>query len=140
MHKESKTLEELEKIILEMKNANETAQNDLDEQKVKIKKFQEKENLQKKNTLVPWDKCLLKLFKLINNGKELDPSMITYDDINGMVEKLAKNHELITDKIQIQTKNWIQQREKIRTLLQSILKNVSISGNFPVRARSASYR
>ena len=125
---ESKNLKNLEMSLHDIKDNIEKAETDLHEEKVKVKNLQEKESLLKRNTLVPWDKSLLLLFKMLNNGKELDPSMITNDDIIELLEKLDRNHESIGEKIHLQTRNWTTKRDEIRSLLHKILKDVGISG------------
>ena len=66
------------------------------------------------------DKSLLSMFKM-TTGKDLDPSMITHNDIIGLLDTLAKEHNTLGDQINVQTRNWTQKRDEICRILQDIL-------------------
>jgi len=125
---ESKFLQKLENCLVSVQEFNVRTKCELDEQYKITKDLQEKETLMKRSTLMPEDKSLLALFKMVA-GKELDPSMITHNDIIGLLDNLAKDHSSIGEQINIQTRNWTEKRDEIRSNLHSLLMNFGISGD-----------
>ena len=125
---ESKFVQKLEHCLMSLQEYNSKAKCDLDDHHAKNKELKERETLIKRSTLVPMDKSLLSMFKMIT-GKDLDPSMITHNDIIGVLDTLAKEHNLLGEKIGIQTKNWTQNRDEIRSTLKNLLTNFGISSD-----------
>ena len=58
----------------------------------------------------------------------LDSSMITYDDLKNLLEKLYKNCETNERALNSENVKWQQTRNQIRVLLQQILSGICITG------------
>ena len=59
---------------------------------------------------------------------DLDSSMITYDDLKNLLEKLYKNCETNERALNSENVKWQQTRNQIRVLLQRILSGICITG------------
>ena len=59
---------------------------------------------------------------------DLDSSMITYDDLKNLLEKLYKNCETNERALISENAKWQQTRNQIRVLLQQILSGICITG------------
>ena len=59
---------------------------------------------------------------------DLDSSMITYDDLKNLLEKLYKNCETNERALNSESVKWQQTRNQIRVLLQQILSGICITG------------
>jgi hypothetical protein len=75
---------------------------------------------------------------------DLDPSMITYDDVIGMVTKLSDECTKTEQRLQNKSKEWFQERNKIRKLVGQLIKDLQI-GNLlntgcPVKIRTTSFK
>jgi len=125
---ETKFVQKLETCLIAVQEYHSKVRSDLEDNIAKTKELKEKEMLMKRSTLLPLDKSLLSLFKMIT-GKDLDPSLITHNDIIGLLDTLAKEHDLLGEQINNQTRDWTEKRDEIRSILKKLLGNFGISSD-----------
>ena len=125
---ETKFVQKLETCLIAVQEYHSKVRSDLEDNIAKTKELKEKEMLMKRSTLLPLDKSLLSLFKMIT-GKDLDPCMITHNDIIGLLDTLAKDHDLLGEQINNQTRDWTEKRDEIRSILKKLLGNFGISSD-----------
>ena len=61
---------------------------------------------------------------------DLDPSMITYTDIKNVLEKLTKSCQTNQQSLTFETEKWYKSRDNIKQLLQEILSEICITGQY----------
>ena len=87
--------------------------------------LQAKQELIQRNTLVPWDNGLRHLHKLLTR-KELDPSMVTYDDLQHLLQTLDREKQGLEMQLSTQIKKWKSIREEVRSMLKSIMVEINV--------------
>ncbi len=126
MAHETQSLDQLETVLLQIQDMTVQMKENAQDEEKNVKELLDREALMKRNTIVPWDKGLLLLFKMLT-GKDTDPSMITYEDIKGLLEKMVSEHESLEEMIKVQTKSWTVKRDQVRSLLEKVLTQVGIT-------------
>ena len=149
--REVEAVNQLETNLEQIKKLQLEAKSDHDKNIEHASKIMEKETQMKRNTLMPWDKSLLILHKFLTMKGicnidvydkniffkinflnlyfvDLDSSMITYDDLKNLLEKLYKNCETNERALNSENVKWQQTRNQIRVLLQRILSGICITG------------
>ena len=89
------------------------------------KNLQTKQELMQRKTLVPWDNGVRSLHKLLT-GKELDPSMVTHEDLQHLLQRLQAQKQRLNTEMTTQLKSWKSTREEVRTVLKSILMEINV--------------
>ncbi len=109
---------------------------------------QESVDLEQRNqrkTLMAWDKALLSLHKLMSGkgkktfaikyqivlhgyflGLDLDPSMITYDDLNKLMQKFIQDNAKAKVKLDQKNLEWQVERDKIRKQLNRLQRDLQM--------------
>lgn len=129
LEQEENSLKELEGVLEKAKAMEKDLMANHEKNESKCKLMLEKEASFKRNTLVPWDKSLLSLHKLLTD-RDIDPSLITYEDLTSLMEKLEKSCKSDQDQLQSLTENWIIRRDKICSLLKQMLAEINITGMY----------